>query len=280
MRPSQASSACYFHAMEEMNQQNKKRFGGIARLYGQKSLAQFQKSKVLIVGLGGVGSWIVEGLARSGVGHLGLMDLDEVCVSNTNRQIQALQSTVGQSKGTLLLQRCKDINPLIQITEIEDFLDPDNVSDIFAMGWDMVIDATDSLRAKVAMILEGKKLNIPVLTIGGAGGQIDPTQIKVADLSQTTHDPLASQVRYKLRHDHGYPRDPKRKFKVPCVYSTEQLRYPTPEGETCAAKPNSGEGPVKLDCANGFGASMPVTCTFAMVATAHTLSTLSAQVPT
>lgn len=261
--------------MIDTNDFSDKRFGGIARLYGQKALQHFQNSKVLIVGLGGVGSWIAEGLARTAIGHLGLMDLDEVCVSNTNRQIQALSSTVGQSKGTLLKERCTDINPSIQITEIEDFLDPDNVGEIFAMGWDYVIDATDSLRAKVAMIVEGKKTGIPVLCIGGAGGQIDPTQIRVADLSQTTHDPLASQVRYKLRHDHGFHRDPKRKFKVPCVYSTEQLRYPSPEGETCAAKPQAGEAPVKLDCANGFGASMPVTCTFAMVACAHVLAELA-----
>lgn len=260
--------------MQSETHLQEKRFGGISRLYGQSRLQQFTQSRVLVIGLGGVGSWIVEGLARSGIGCIGLMDLDEVCVSNTNRQIQALSSQIGMSKVVCLRERCLEINPSIQILEIEDFLSPDNVQEYYQMGWEYVIDATDSLRAKVAMILEGKKQKIPVLTIGGAGGQIDPTQIKVADLSQTTNDPLLSQLRYKLRHDHGYPREPKRKFKVPCIYSTEQLRYPAPDGETCTAKPASGDGPVKLDCANGFGASMPVTCTFAMVATAHVLNEL------
>ncbi len=256
-------------------QQTKQRFGGTERLYGHQQTSILKQAHVCIVGIGGVGTWVAEGLARTAIGHITLVDLDDICVTNTNRQIHALNSTVGQAKVDAMADRIKQINPDCQVNTVEDFITPDNVKMLLDSGYDYVVDATDSIKAKAAMIALCKRNKLPIITIGGAGGQIDPTQISVADLSKTIQDPLASKLRSELRRFYGFTTNPKRRFAIDCVYSTEQLRYPQADGSVCHSK-NLKDGSVKLDCNSGFGASVAVTATFGFVAVARVIDKLLA----
>ena len=245
------------------------RFGGIARLYGTDALARLQASHMLVVGIGGVGSWVVEALARTGVGKITLIDMDDICVTNTNRQLPAMTGTVGRLKVEVMAERVRAINPDCEVNPVMDFVTEATLPTYLTGEIDCVVDCIDSVAAKVALIAWCKRRKIPLVTTGGAGGQIDPTQVVVADLSKTVNDPLAAKVRSQLRRAHNFPRaDSKRSFGVPCVYSSEQLRYPMPDGSVCQQKSFVGEG-VKLDCAGGFGAVTMVTATFGMVAAAE-----------
>lgn len=246
------------------------RFGGIARLYGQTALTAFAQAHVCVVGIGGVGSWAVEALARSGIGRLTLIDLDDICITNTNRQIHALQPQIGELKVDAMAERIRQINPACELTLVDDFVTADNLEQYIHDGFDYVVDAIDSIQAKVALIAFCKRRKIPIIVAGGAGGQLDPTQITVADLARTTMDPLAARVRADLRRRHGFTREPNRKFGVECVYSTEQLRYPDGHGGVCQAKAQS-DGNMKMDCASGFGATTVVTATFGLVAVSRVL---------
>lgn len=247
------------------------RFGGIGRLYGQEPLQWLQSGHFCVVGIGGVGTWVAEALARSGVGRITLIDLDDVCTTNTNRQIHAMHNTVGQAKVDVMAQRIRLINPDCQVEVIEDFITPENLFDVFGakgnLKFDVVIDAIDSIKAKTALIAHCKRQKLPIVVTGGAGGQIDPSQIQYGDLAKTTHDPLLSKVRNQLRRDFNFSTNPKRKFSVDCVYSTEQLRYPQTDGSVCAAKTLT-EGSTRLDCNMGFGAATMVTGTFGFFAAA------------
>lgn len=251
------------------------RFGGIARLYGVQGLQRLQQAHVAVVGIGGVGSWAAEALVRSGVGEITLIDLDDICVTNTNRQVHTLGSTVGQLKVDAMAGRLLAINPACKVHAVADFLTEDNLGELLHERLDHVIDCIDSLAAKVALIAWCRRRKIALITTGGAGGQIDPTQVQVADLNKTFHDPLAARVRSRLKKDYGFTRTPKKNFGVPCVFSSEQLRYPTPDGQVCHEKGFIGEG-VKLDCAGGFGAAMTVTATFGLVAAARVLDAIVA----
>jgi tRNA A37 threonylcarbamoyladenosine dehydratase len=257
-------------------EQIKQRFGGTERLYGKSATAVLAQSHVCVVGIGGVGCWVAEALARSAVGHITLIDLDDICVTNTNRQIHALHSTVGNAKVTEMQQRILDINPDCQVHAIEDFVTPDNVADMMSKHYSYVVDATDSIKAKASMIAYCKRNKIPILTIGGAGGQIDPTQITVGDLTKTIQDPLAARLRSELRRFHNFSQNSKRRFGIDCVYSTEQLRYPQADGTVCATK-NRADSSAKLDCNTGFGASVAVTATFGFVAAARVINKLIAK---
>jgi tRNA A37 threonylcarbamoyladenosine dehydratase len=230
-----------------------RRFGGVARLYGQDGAVALRNAHVCVVGIGGVGSWAAEALARTAVGRLTLIDLDMVAESNTNRQIHALGA----------------INPACEIRCIEDFVTPDNVTTMLDGDFTAVIDAIDQVRAKVAMIAFCQRRKLPIVIAGAAGGQIDPTQIRVSDLSQTVQDPLLAKVRSTLRRDHGFPRDPRKKFGVSAVYSTEPLRYPKTDA-ACDAE----RGPAGLNCA-GFGSSVCVTSVFGMAAAAQVINLIS-----
>lgn len=247
------------------------RFGGIARLYGQDAAAILRASHVLVAGIGGVGTWAAEALARSGVGAITLVDMDDICTTNTNRQIHALASTIGRPKTTVMAERIRDINPDCRVTAVDDFVTPDNVAELLAGGFDYVIDATDSLGAKAAMIAWCKRNKVRIVTIGGAGGQVDPTQIQVADLTKTIQDPLARKLKERLRR--GYHFSKTRKFGVDCVFSSEALKYPQPDGSACTSK--QAQGSMRMDCASGFGASMVVTATFGLVAVARVLEKLT-----
>ncbi|WP_228028106.1 tRNA cyclic N6-threonylcarbamoyladenosine(37) synthase TcdA [Chitinibacter fontanus] len=249
-----------------------RRFAGIARLYGVKGLSNLHGANVCVVGVGGVGSWVAEALARSGIGRVGLIDLDDVCISNTNRQLPALEGQFGRMKVAAVAERLRAINPDIELRLIEDFVAEDNFGD-YLIGYDYVIDCIDSVKTKAAMIAFCRRHKVKIITVGGAGGQIDPTQIKVDDLSKTIQDPLAAKVRNILRRDFGFAKNGK-KMGVECVYSTEQLVYPQADGSVCAAKPQAGEG-VRLDCASGFGAVMTVTATFGLVAVSRVLKYLA-----
>lgn len=245
------------------------RFGGTQRLYGKRLTEHLRQCHVVVTGIGGVGSWVVEALARTAIGEITLIDLDDICISNTNRQVHALNSTIGQPKISAMAQRVRDINPDCVVHEVAAFIGQSNVQQLIPAQSSYVIDAIDNVRDKAATLNYCRRNKIPVLTIGAAGGQIDPTQVAVADLNRTTQDPLAKKLRSVLQRHYGFSK--KDKFGIDCVYSTEHLRYPQPDGEVCAQKPQ-GSAPVRLDCATGFGATTCVTATFAFVAVARVLA--------
>ena len=252
-----------------------RRFGGIGRLYGQAALARFRAAHVCVVGVGGVGSWIVEALARSAIGQLTLIDLDNVAESNINRQIQALTGTIGQAKIVALAERIAQINPFCHVHLVEDFVAPDNLDQMIgARGYDYVIDAIDSVKAKAALIAYCRNHAIPVVTIGSAGGQTDPTRIEVRDLTKTEQEPLLKMVRKRLRSQYNFPRSLKTKFQVDAVFSMEPLTMP--ETQQLCDIDASPDGVTGLNCA-GFGSSMVVTATFGMIAAGHVLTLLAAE---
>lgn len=250
------------------------RFGGIERLYGRTALNAFRQAHIAIVGLGGVGSWAAESLARSGIGTLTLIDMDDICVSNTNRQLHALEGQYGQTKTEAMAQRLRAINPQADIRVHFGFLTVKNVAELITGEMSGVVDAIDSVKPKAALIAHCQRHKIPIICAGGAGGQTDPTQIQVADLAKTTQDPLLAKVRNMLRREYGFSRNPKRRFGVEAVYSLEQLTYPAPDGGVCLQKPST-EGPVRLDCATGFGAASPVTASFGFFAASRLLNRIA-----
>lgn len=253
-----------------------RRFGGIARLYGNAALARFRAAHVCVIGVGGVGSWVVEAMARSAIGHITMIDLDNLAESNINRQIHALTDTLGQAKVTALAQRIAQINPYCVVTEIEDFLTADNLDEMIGTRhYDYIIDAIDNVRAKTALIAYCRKHQLKLVTIGGAGGQVDPTKIAILDLCRTEQEPLLAKVRKRLRAEHGFPRGTRNKFGIDAVFSTEPLRLPESE-EACAVDGDEQAGVTGLNCA-GFGSAMVVTASFGLVAAAHVLRKLAAE---
>lgn len=249
---------------------NEERFGSLARVYGNEELQKLHNAHICVVGLGGVGSWVAEALARSGVGKLTLIDGDDISRSNVNRQCHTLESTIGQMKAQVMQQRVLDINPDCECQAFEQYLNDENISDLLmpeaTLKFDCVIDAIDRIKYKALMIHFCKKNKLKVVATGGAGGLTDPTQVEVKDLSRTWNDPLASAVRLALRQVHNFSRNLKRSFGVPCVYSTEQQRYPDKDGNVGYQKP--GVAGLSLDCGLGYGSVVAVTATFGFVAAA------------
>ena len=248
------------------------RFSGIRRLYGTDAAEQIRAMHVCVVGLGGVGSWAVEALARSGIGALTLIDHDEICASNINRQIQALDSSLGRKKIAAMSERVMEINPHCICNSIDDFITDRNLFDHLpvAAGFDFVIDAIDSIKFKAALIYYCKRNRIPVITTGAAGGLTDPAQITVKDLTRTFNDPLAAKVRARLRAEHGFTRNPKRYFGVECVFSSQQQVYPTTDGDVGYRKP--GIHGVHLDCHMGYGSAAFVTASMGFVAVSRVIA--------
>ena len=245
-----------------------RRFGGLTRLYGVAALDRFQAAHVCVVGIGGVGSWAAEALARSAIGQITLIDLDMVAESNVNRQIHALGDNFGKAKVDAMAERIRAINPGCQVNTIEDFVTADNLEQMLGSGFEYVIDAIDQVRTKAAMIAWCKSHGVPLITSGGAGGQIDPTRIEIADLARTIQDPLLSKVRSLLRKEYGFTRNTKKTFGVPAVFSSEPLRYP--ENASCEDAPSvSG-----LNCA-GFGSTVSVTAPFGLFAAGEVLRHLA-----
>lgn len=238
------------------------RFGGIQRVLGQQGLVSLSRSHVMVIGLGGVGSWAVEALARTGVGEITIVDFDDICLSNTNRQIHTLQSTVGKQKTHILKNRIEEINPECKVQIIEEMVGFDNIEAILGAGPDFVIDAVDSMNAKLAIILQCKKQQIPLVVSGGAGGRGDFFSIKRADLAKTKRDPLLYGLRKKLRKEFNFPRGEKSKFAIEAVYSEEPLKYPSADGEVCLSKED--DSVTGLDCASGLGSLSFVTAAVGM----------------
>ena len=251
-----------------------RRFGGVARLYGAPALARFAASHVCVVGIGGVGSWAAEALARSGIGRISLIDLDHVAESNTNRQIHALEGEFGKAKVQAMAQRIRAINPACQVAEIEEFVAPDNVSQLLP-PCDAVLDAIDSVRAKAALIAHCRDAGIMIVTTGGAGGRRDPTRIRIADLARTQQDALAASLRARLRKEHGFPRDPKQNFGVACAFSDEPIVRPASAAPACDIDETHGNAvPQGLNCA-GYGSAVTVTAGFGLAAAACVLDRLA-----
>ena len=251
------------------------RFGGIDRLYGAGALARFSRSHIAVVGLGGVGSWLVEALARSGIGRLTLIDADDLCVSNTNRQLPALAGQYGRGKVEAMAERCRAINPAIEVEAVASFLTPSNLEDLLGRGYDLVIDACDSFRTKVEAIAWCRRRKIPIITVGAAGGRLDPTLVRVRDLSRTEHDAMLALIRKKLRSEFNFPKTPKRYFSVPAIYSLENVQYPQADGTVCGLRPKLGaDAALKLDCGAGLGAATHITGAFAFAAAGKALEML------
>ena len=240
-----------------------RRFGGIARLYGSHALARLQAARVVVVGVGGVGSWAVEALARSAIGTLRIIDLDIVHESNVNRQLPALDGEFGRAKVEVLAERIGRINPACTVEAVEDFLTPENAAGLLA-GADAVLDAIDNVRAKAALIACCRSAHLPLVVSGGAGGKQDPGRIRLSDLAQTEQDPMLAKLRQRLRKEYGFPRDPARRFGIDCVWSPEPV-----------LRPHSCAGDAGLNCA-GYGASMCMTASFGLRAAARLIERLSA----
>lgn len=240
-----------------------KRFGGVGRLFGGAALEGLRRSHVCVIGLGGVGSWVVEALVRSGIGQLTLVDLDDVCISNVNRQLHALDGELGQPKVDVMARRAKAINPDCTVHARHSFLLKSNAAQILGTPFDAVVDAIDSPSLKGLLIASCKERGLPVVTVGGAGGRQDPTAVEVSDLAFSSGDRLLQQVRRKLRRSYGFPRGDQA-FGVECVFSRELPVFPTPQG--CVSTERAQAADLRLDCASGFGTASFVTGVFGLVA--------------
>ena len=276
-----------------------RRFGGVSRLYGDAGLAKLQVAHVVVIGIGGVGSWAAEALARNAVGSITLIDLDNIAESNVNRQIHALEGEFGKAKVTAMAERIRAINPSSIVREIEDFITPENVAKLLNFKCDVIVDCIDDAKAKIALAEFCKSAKTPLIMAGAAGGRLDPTRIKTADLSAVTGDKLLAKVRNQLRRDYSSPKASNAKkslkFGITCVYSDELVMQPN---EVCALEKSTnieddatglkhssaglrsnihaGAGDVKnvikktgaiagLNCA-GYGSSVCVTAPFGFVA--------------
>jgi len=244
------------------------RFGGIERLYSAEGLERLRRARVCVVGIGGVGSWAVEALARSGVGHITMVDLDDICVSNINRQLHAVEETVGRPKVSVMAARIAAINPACEVRALAEFFNEASADAILQHGYDWVFDAIDHLANKCLLIARCRQKEIPIISSGGAGGRKNPLRIGLADLSQTSSDPLLQQVRKRLRLEHGFPTDPRTPFNVPCVFSREAPVYPP------GCEPGG-----RLNCDSGYGAASFVTGAFGFAAVSRIVSSIAAVRP-
>ncbi len=238
------------------------RFGGIIRLVSEAGLTRLRAAHVCVVGIGGVGSWTVEALARSGVGALTLIDLDEVCVTNINRQLHALDGTVGRAKVDVMAERVRLINPECRVTAVAEFFTEQSAQRLFAQDFDYVVDAIDALGNKCRLLALCRERKLPVIACGAAGGRLDATQVRVTDLADATHDRLLAEVRKRLRQEHGFP-PPGQKLDVAAVFSAEPPVSPEPSA--CAAG-GQGSPAARLNCESGYGSATFVTGTFGFAA--------------
>ena len=233
------------------------RFGGIARLYGQSGLEKLRAAHVGVVGIGGVGAWAAEALARSGVGAITLVDLDEVCVTNINRQLHALTETVGRAKVAAMAERIRAINPDCRVTAEQKFFNAQTAEELLAPRFDFILDAIDDVTNKVLLLVRCREKHFPVVACGGAGGRRELTSVRVGDLSQASHDKLLAEVRRRLRQEHGFPAG-QSAMGVPCVYSVERTVYPQADGSVCEMRSAAEDG-TRLNCNGGLGSATFVT---------------------
>lgn len=247
-------------------------FSAVGRAYGQRGLQQLRQAHVCVVGVGGVGSWVVEAFARSGVGAITMIDHDDISVSNINRQVHANVKTVDLAKVDVMAQRVAAINAECQCYPIDDMLVTKNLEKYIDKKFDYVVDAIDTITFKASLIDYCKKNKIPVITVGGAGGRTDPSKIGIIDLNKTWNDTLASSVRKRLRREYGWSRNPGRRYGVECVFSSQQPMYPQGDGTVAQKKPALAG--VKLDCDTGYGSLVTVTAVFGFTAASRVLNKL------
>ena len=250
------------------------RFGGVGRLFGATALERLRRAHVCVVGIGGVGSWAVEALARSGVGRLTLIDLDEICISNVNRQLHALDPAVGQPKVAAMAERVRGINAECEVQAVTEFFTTENAAQLLEADFDFVIDAIDNVANKARLIAACREKRLPVVASGGAGGRRDATQIRTADLALTTHDRLLQKVRDTLRKEFGFPRGAV-PFGVECVYSPEPPIFARCDGSVSAEREPGTE--LRLNCESGLGTATFVTGTFGFIAAGVVVQKLCGQ---
>jgi len=243
------------------------RFGGILRLYGREGQDRLRRAHVCVIGIGGVGSWAVEALARTGIGTLTLVDLDDVCISNVNRQLHAVTGEFGKPKVEVMAARVQLINSDCVVHAQQMLFTATTAEALLAPKYDCVLDAIDRTVMKALLIAECRRRDLPIVVTGGAGGRREPMALCIADLARTTHDRLLSTTRNLLRADYDFPRDTKKKFGVECVYSPEPQLYPAKDGSVCV-KPEPGTRR-RLDCRTGYGTACFVTGAFGFAAAAQ-----------
>jgi len=241
-------------------------FGGTERLYGKSGAQKLYDSRICIVGIGGVGSWVAEALARAGVGHLTLIDMDDICISNLNRQVHASVSTIGQSKVNAMVKRIHTFHPTCRVDEELVFFNQKNCEDLLSRSPDVIVDCIDSISHKCLLLSECRARGLDVVTVGAAGGRTDPTRIQCTDLSRTHGDSLLYKVRKNLRQEHRFPRNLRKKWKIPAIFSPEPVRYPQSDGSVCITK--EADKNLRLDCASGYGTAGFVTGSFGFAAAA------------
>jgi tRNA A37 threonylcarbamoyladenosine dehydratase len=253
------------------------RFGGVARLYGQAALERFLMARVAVIGIGGVGSWAVEALARSGVGHLTLVDLDEICVTNVNRQLHAMDGQIGRQKTAAMAERVRAIHPACEVDVIAAFFNEKSAAAILDAGFDVLLDAIDSTRHKALLLAECRRRGIFSVTCGGAGGRRDPTRIRVADLAFSGKDPLLLQLRRTLRRDHGFAKVAQHQDPVPlgidAVFSDESPVFAQCDGTVSGQRAEGAAA--RLNCTSGLGTATHVTACFGLIAAGRVLERLA-----
>ncbi|MET4579065.1 tRNA threonylcarbamoyladenosine dehydratase [Ottowia thiooxydans] len=243
-----------------------RRFGGLSRLYGPEGAERIRAAHVAVVGIGGVGSWAAEALARSGVGQITLIDMDHISESNVNRQIHAVTSTLGQAKVEAMRERIVQIHPGCVVHTVDDFVQPANWPQVLPASVDAVIDACDQVSAKVAMAAWARRERRHFISVGAAGGKVRADLVEVADIADATHDPLLAQVRYRLRREHGAP-GAGRRIGVECIFSRESVAQPP---AACETEASDGT----LNC-HGYGSTVAVTATFGFCAVGYLLNRIS-----
>ena len=249
-----------------------RRFGGLRRLHGVAAYDRLRAARIAVIGVGGVGSWAAEALARCGVAGLTLIDLDHIAESNINRQIHAIEPTLGQAKVLALKDRIALIHPGCVVTPVDEFVDEDNVEQLLAADQiDVVLDCCDQVKAKAALVAWAWQHGKRVVTVGAAGGKTSPQMVEVADLSEVTHDPLLASVRQRLRQRHGGPR--KGRMNVVCVFSREAVL--PPQDAMCDVG-EAAQGDGSLNC-HGYGSSVTVTATFGFVAASQCVNLVIAR---
>jgi tRNA A37 threonylcarbamoyladenosine dehydratase len=241
------------------------RFSAVSRLFGHDAAARLSRAHVCVIGIGGVGSWAAESLARSGIGELTLIDLDDVCIGNTNRQLHALDGQFGKPKVDVMAQRLKAINPDCLVHPVHSFFLKSNATELLQPAFDFVLDAIDSPARKCVLISLCREKSIPVITVGASAGRRDPTAITVVDLAFSSHDRLLQEVRKKLRARHGFPRG-ETPFGIECVLSREPVVIPYHEAGCLASRSSSDEPDLRLDCDTGYGSASFVTGAFGLAA--------------
>lgn len=255
------------------------RFGGIARLYGVDGSARFRAAKVTVVGIGGVGSWAVEALARSGIGTIRMVDLDEICLTNVNRQLHAMDGQFGKQKTAAMAERVRAIHPQCRIEVIENFFTERTIEEVLGGETHVVIDAIDSVKHKALLLAECRERDIPVITCGAAGGRREATRIQVADLAFSGKDPLLHQLRKFLRKHHGFPKVPMKarpeRMDITAVFSDEPPMFPDGRGGvSCERNPGAD---MRLGCETGYGTATHVTACFGLIAAGKALDLLVAE---